>query len=301
MNWTLISRSVLPAMEQDHDHVPYWMANVGYNEKTQLYVMCYWDGKYGFVDSRVAMAVSSSPLGPFKPIAPIRLKGCTTISSTTGLFVDSRNRAWLRMNTRDEPLRHVVELLNDDWTDTTGLFSVIWDKEQYPWYEGGGMFERLGLYYVMLGTDCCFCQWGGNAKVFVASDPLGNWTLQQDVNYCADGTLAPDLISDGGVNPCSLQQQNGTNFTVPAQQFNVVTVQGKHGMEYLYYGELFRSAPSGWKDEDRQAWIPLQFADNAVQIMRWWDEFTLDLPDPTPAVAAAAGLPEQAPAAVSAQ
>ena len=280
-NWTLVSLNVLPAMTIDHATNPYWMANVAFNPITQLYMMQYWDNKYGFADSQVAMASSNSSSGPFVPITPIRLAGATVISSTTGFFVDRHHNGWIRVNTRDEPLRHVVELLNANWTDTTGKFAVIFEKEDYPWLEGGGMFERHGLYYVMLGSDCCFCQWGGSARVFVAKDPLGEWVAQNDVNYCADGTISPDHLSGQDVNPCSLNDQYGTNFTIPAQQFNVFQLHtASNGTLHVYYGERFRSAPSGWKDEDFQAWIPMTFTDNAtIQQMQWVDGWTVELPD----------------------
>lgn len=279
VTWTLITTNILPGIVKDHATVSYWMANVGYNQQTGIYVMNYWDGKYGFRDSQVGMAISKDPEGPFQIVTPITLKGAAVISSTTNLFIDSKNNAWLRYNTRDAPLRHVVELLTPDWLNTTGQFATIYIKNDYPWYEGGGMFERNGLYYIILGTDCCFCQWGANAKVFTATNPLGNWTYQNDINHCADGTLAPDHYSNGTQNPCSLNDPYGTNFTIDSQQFNVVSVKTKTDTVYLYYGELFRSAADGWKSEDRQAWIPLQFANISILPMQWLDQFTLDLPD----------------------
>ena len=227
------------------------------------------------------MATSNSSHGPFVPITPITLKGMSIISSTTGFFVDSHNNGWIRVNTREEPLRHVVELLNANWTGTTGRYKVIFAKEEYPWLEGGGMFERDGLYYVMLGSDCCFCQWGGSARVFVAKDPLGDWTPLNDVNECADGTISPTDVSNGTVNPCSLTNVYGTNFTIPAQQFNVFQLRTANNTTmHVYFGERFRSAPSGWKDEDFQAWIPLHFTGNgSIRAMRWVDEWTVNLHD----------------------
>ena len=327
VQWTLVSLNVLPAMTVDHATVPYWMANVAYNPRTQLYMMQYWDNKvhrtthsqattdhaiihtiahsdiaslclwltvwqYGFTDSRIAMASSNSSHGPFVPIEPITLRGASVISSTTGFFVDPHHNGWVRVNTRDEPLRHVVELLNANWTDTTGKFRVVFEKESYPWLEGGGMMWRDGLYYVMLGSDCCFCQWGGSARVFVTKDPLGEWTEQGDVNYCADGLLSPDQVSNGTVNPCSLDDVYGTNFTIPAQQFNLFQLRTANGTLHVYFGERFRSADSGWKDEDYQAWIPLSFtANGTVRPMQWVDEWEVDLSERVESQSAVAAGP----------
>ena len=83
------------------------------------------------------------------------------------------------------------------------------------------MFRRGSLVYVMLGFDCCFCQWGGDSLVFRAPSPLGPWTPQQagahersgadvppanwsnEVNYCGDGTQPPTHVADMTINPCS--------------------------------------------------------------------------------------------------
>jgi hypothetical protein len=111
----------------------------------------------------------------------------------------------------------------------------------------------------------------------MASDPLGPWTEIGESNYCADGKMPPSQISSMSVNPCSLSDVQGTNFTIPAQQFNVATLKGKSGPLYLFYGERFRSSPDGIKAHDYQAWIPLQFDANKVLPMKWLDSFVLDL------------------------
>ena len=281
VNWTLVSNNILPAMTTDHATCPYWECNVAYNPLTQLYMMSYWDGKYGYLGGQVAMASSNTSYGPFTPITPITLAGTNDTGSTVNLFVDRHHNGWMRYGANDEPRRHIVELLNANWTDTTGKYAVIFLKEDFMRYEGGGMFERHGLYYVMLGGECCFCQWGGSARVFVATDPLGEWIDQTQVNYCADGTLAPDSGLVYTQNTCSLNNVTGTNFTIPAQQFNVFQARtASHGTLHVYFGEMFRSAPSGWKDEDGQAWIPLSFSGTGtMRPMQWMDEWTVELPD----------------------
>ncbi|CAF4408456.1 unnamed protein product, partial [Adineta steineri] len=83
-------------------------------------------------NSMVALAVSSTPFGPFVNVPPLVMQGGTVISSTTGLFVDDDNTAYVRYNTRDSPLRHVIEKLSPDWMTSTGHFSIIFEKEDYP-------------------------------------------------------------------------------------------------------------------------------------------------------------------------
>ena len=113
--WQLESANVLPALSRDNAAVSYWEANVGFNAATSTYVMLYWSGHFGFVNASVAVATSASPAGPFEPAAPIAMRGASVISDTVALFVDDDGQAYARYNTRDAPLRHVVERLAPDW------------------------------------------------------------------------------------------------------------------------------------------------------------------------------------------
>jgi hypothetical protein len=255
-SWTLLSDNVLPALASDNHDISYWEANVQYNRYTQTWVLVYWSGHYGFRNAQVALATSASPAGPFVNVAPLQAtRPGTVISDTVALWVDetdpnsaSGQKAYLRYNTRDSPLRHVVEELDPTWTKTTGNDAVIFEKQDFPWYDGGGMWRRNATFYAMLGFDCCFCQWGGDALIFTAPTALGPWTPQQqtpavasiphentawrtsdvppanwtnEVNPCADGTNPPRSVKDMYINPCSQDDVGGQNFTIPAQQFNV--------------------------------------------------------------------------------
>lgn len=257
-SWTLLSDNVLPALATDNLNVSYWEANVQYNRLTQTWMMVYWSGHYGFRNAQVALATSSSPAGPFVNVAPLQAtKAGTIISDTVALWVDEDATApggqiaYLRYNTRDAPLRHVVEELDPTWTKTTGNHGVIFEKQDFPWYDGGGMWRRNDTFYAMLGFDCCFCQWGGDALIFTAPTALGPWQPQdsalesaaapsgprvmQDVppanwtneaNPCADSTNPPRAVQSMYINPCSQDNVGGQNFTIPAQQFNVAILPG---------------------------------------------------------------------------
>ena len=279
VSWTLITTSIVPEVSKDNSYINYWMPNVGYNTLTKQYVMVYWSSRYGFHNTSVALAVSSTPFGPFVNVPPLVMQGAQVISSTTGLFVDDDNTAYVRYNTRDSPLRHIIEKLSPDWMKSTGQYSIIVEKQDYPWYEGGGVFKRKGVYYTMLGVDCCFCQWGGDAHTYSTTNPLGNWTYVGQLNYCADGKAPPEHIAGMNINPCSLDNPYGTNFTVPAQQFNVATLPiSSDETLYLYYGERFRSSPDGIKGHDFQAWIPIEFMENDIpKPMKFYDNFTIDI------------------------
>ena len=81
------------------------------------------------------------------------------------------------------------------------------------------------------------------------------------------------------INPCSIDSVYGTNFTVPAQQFNVATLPvSPTETLYMYYGERFRSSKDGIKGHDFQAWIPIEFtANDTILPMKFYDNFTVNI------------------------
>ena len=213
--WTLESPNVLPALAADNSRVSYWEMNVGFNKLTSQYVALYWSGHFGFVNASVAVAVSASPAGPFVPAAPIAMKGARVISDTVALFVDSDGQAYARYNTRDAPLRHVVERLAPDWLSSTGETGVIFEKQDFPWYDGGGMFVRGQTYYVMLSFDCCFCSWGSDALVFTAPSPLGPWAPQAPAPRASLAGAAASLLSHPLRPPETSAAAAACNFSGP--------------------------------------------------------------------------------------
>ena len=102
-----------------------------------------------------------------------------------------------------------------------------------------------------------------------------------EVNYCADGHMPLDGVR---VNPCDKNVTDGMNFTVPAQQFNVIRVRVRDAAEeaVLYYGERANSAPDGLFSHNFQAWVPLAFDDaGAILPMTFPPSFQLDLVNAT--------------------
>jgi len=74
--------------------------------------------------------------------------------------------------------------------------------------------------------------------------PLPSYMDAPEVNYCQDGSLPHEDIR---LNPCDPNEAYGINFTVPAQQFNVIHATTSAGGQVqdtiLYYGERANSAP----------------------------------------------------------
>jgi hypothetical protein len=393
-SWTFQTANILPNMTIDNKDVNYWMPVVAYNKITSTYVMQYWSGHCGFVAPCTEVATSSSPYGPFTMQPKIPL--VRSPSSQMGFFVDSdTGKAYIKFNTVGPDQHHAIQLLTDDWLNSTDEYAIIFWKPSFAWMEGGGLFKRGALYYYMTGTDCCFCTWGGDARFWTSYDPLGPWspgiapqlptercdvtgdwiaissspdapgngtlTLSQatgsdnfnftdkngkafgsidqttgyvtfppsagdhrghitsadgsdagcdrirwygyesfiwcrvgvdcsipsykdapELNYCQDGSL-PDETER--INPCDPGVEYGVNFTVPAQQFNVITVNvfdsssGGISQEILYYGERANSAPDHLFSHNFQAWVPLKFntTNNAILPLTFPSSFQLTL------------------------
>jgi hypothetical protein len=134
--WTLVNDNLVPGINADAGSVEYDEVNVGFCAERGDYVLTFWSGHFGFHNSMIAVARSSSPAGPFALAEPIVAAGGAIISDTVGLFVDDDGTAYVRYNTRDAPLRHVVERLSPDWATSTGEHGVIFSKQDFPWYDG---------------------------------------------------------------------------------------------------------------------------------------------------------------------
>jgi hypothetical protein len=271
IHWTLVSKSVYPAIGTGFN---YFSPNAGFNSFTGLYYLV-WSQFTLIGTPYVPFAVSTSgPAGPFEPLAPVEMPGAVAgggIGTTINLFTDPiTGIGYIRYNTVD-PTRFVVEQLNNDWSGSTGQHAIVFNITGDMNFEGGGMFYRSGIYYIMAGTDCCYCQWGASAIYFTSPSPLGPWTEQINVNLCADGTEPQLNLSYDPINPCDPTDWVGQNFTLNSQQFNVVQV----GATFLYFGEKFNSAGDGLKNHDLQMLSPLQFDGTQILPMRFQPNFTL--------------------------
>ena len=147
-------------------------------------------------------------------------------------------------------------MLNDEFTDTikTQTSGQITPSGN----EAPILFERQGLYYLLFGHICCFCQQGSGALVYTAKHPLGPWTdTGIDIN--------PNHFISGR--------------EIQAQCNAVVQIEYQNGTDYLYTGDLWSSAPDGLKSHDIQYWSPaLEFDTNGnIHPMNFVEQFTLDL------------------------
>lgn len=102
-----------------------------------------------------------------------------------------------------------------------------------------------------------------------------------ELNLCADGSQPHE---DVRINPCDPGHEYGVNFTVPAQQFNVIAADTVGGTTFMYYGERANSAPDGLFSHNFQAWTPLTFdAEGGLLPLTFPAAFDLELTNSTSA------------------
>jgi hypothetical protein len=259
----------------------YYRPKVLFNARTKKYVL--------WVNWRECLpcglfyltATSDSPAGPFT----LAKANVTTRYKDGGdftVFADDDGRGYLLYQSRASGHVASVELLSDDFTDSLGAVDPESSSSGLfgpKGIEAPAMFKRDGVYYALVGLDCCFCKLGSGVIVFTAASPLGPFTEHGQVGRYA----------------------NKTSITKAQQNF-VITVPTTSGAEggppsysYLWTGDRWQSAPDGLKDHDWQTWLPLEFTDAGAQQqpgaamikqMVWRDSFTIDVaPAATPSAA----------------
>ena len=155
----------------------YYRPHVIYHEASGKYVFWYnwypvlWEGHFG-------VAVSDTPEGPFEIVSTdVQVANSELGVGDFGLFVDDDGTAYISYNTI-EGHRVSVEKLSDDY-----LGSTLENGGHIAQYcEAGSMFRRDGRYYLLTDYTCCFCNQGAGARVYIADDPLGEWTLTNNIN-----------------------------------------------------------------------------------------------------------------------
>eukprot|EP00730_Choanoeca_flexa_P015117 TRINITY_DN6860_c0_g1_i1.p1 TRINITY_DN6860_c0_g1~~TRINITY_DN6860_c0_g1_i1.p1 ORF type:complete len:362 (+),score=60.38 TRINITY_DN6860_c0_g1_i1:2-1087(+) len=245
----------------------YYRPKVRFNPRTEQYVL--WvnavpEGNFG--GSFYVAATSATPEGPFA----VQNENITMAHAAPGdfdLFVDDDGTGYLIYTSVNEGHNISVEQLAPDMLSSTrnnsGFFGATF-------VEAPVMFKRQGVYYAMFGHCCCFCAEGSDIGVYTASSPMGPWTTQQDIGCQAK-------------QPSWLAGQARCTSLTQAQQNCIVEVTTTNGVEYVWTGDRWQSAPDKIKDHDFQYWSPLTFSAGQdgiplPQQLVHLENFTLSMP-----------------------
>ena len=237
----------------------YFRPHVIYNAATNNYVL--WFLFYEkFVNEAPnqcikGVAVGDTPTGPFH-VHRLRVELSRPLSGDHDLFVDDDGTAYLIYSAHDfsGPVKRaniVVERLADDYLSSTKENAQI-DADDIP-CEAPAMFKRNGLYYFMFDRWTDRGREGSGARVYTASSPFGPYRYRGNANRDDSGGII-----------------------INAQQNTVAPVRTRTGIEYIWAGDRWWSAPK--LGESFQYWYPLQFDDQGnVRRFEWVDEWSLEV------------------------
>jgi hypothetical protein len=175
--WQLESADIAPGMALNNSAVSYFMPNVLYNAASSTYVLV-----FNSQNPRAAalVATSSAAAGPFIILGDFPLTYAS--QSQLDLWQDPADgAAYARYNSARG---QCVEALDATFTRSNG--SVTCFDTGVGFLEGGGVFRKGPLVYVMAGSGCCFCPYGGTSRTYVShTGPLGEYTYIGDANPAA--------------------------------------------------------------------------------------------------------------------
>ena len=211
-----------------------------YNKKTKKFVMWMHIDSADYVFAGAGVAVSDTPVGPFKFITatPPNRQDCRDMT----LFVDKDDIAYL-VHSKDWNKTLNIARLTDDYLNVDGFYtSVLIDQER----EAPALFIHNDMYY-MITSGCT--GWAPNSALYAqCKDLLGKWKLID--------------------NPCE-----GENYrrTFEGQSSFVFTVDGK---DYLM---LDHWKPDELRNSGYSI-LPVTFSGESVlggefMTVKWQDEW----------------------------
>ena len=228
---------------------------------TGTYVMWYEDRWTGGVNGGYAVAHATSPAGPFVTVSDsVKLPGLGRVGDYD-IFTDSKtNTSWhVRTGLTIVPLASNCSAPEENAVAT---------EIRNMGVEGPAMFQRGGIYYLLVGVACCACKGGSNVIVYTAPAPAGPWTLGKDV-----GSNTTDHHVFNSFSPY--------NYVTRAQQTKVITVPtGDTGApQYLWIGNAWVTS-GGPRNSDLLYFSILNFTDASGEISQMIreDECLLSVP-----------------------
>ena len=240
---------VLPAVENDstHDLHPSRVAErpkVIYNEMTGKYVMWLHVDNFEYQDSKVGIAVSDTPAGPFEYKGSFRPLGKKSTDMT--LFKDSDNKAYLICGA-DWHSKIIIAELSDDYLSLSGKHSIILECEGPPYgREAPAMFRWNDRYFLITsGTT----GWSSNAAQYdVATNIFGPYTTKG--------------------NPCKGMWSELTFF---AQSTYVIPVQEEDD-KFIFVADRWNLTDL---KNSRYLFLPIELYEPDSIAINWVDEWKL--------------------------
>lgn len=247
---------------------------VMYNESTGKYVM-WWhqDGPASgqYYDAMGGVAVSDSPVGPFKFLGTKRLLPDNPTDAgmlrDMNVFVDDDGTGYL-IYASEENATTIIHRLNEEYTDVAGTEEgKDWVKVFAGDYrEAPAVFQEGDTYYMVTSGQSGWnpnpCKWSWVKGDIMSTDWAENKT------FCVgDYDLSGNPVSDPNRGTTFHSQ---STFILPVRDTEGNKIPG----QYVYIGD--RWIPNDLKDS-RYIWLPLEFdAEAKAMTMEWKDAWKFE-------------------------
>lgn len=213
---------------------------VVYNPKTGKFVMWAHVESADYGKAAAGVAVSDTPVGPFKYLGSFRPNNAMSRDQT--IFVDDDGKAYQFASSENNQTMYINEL-TDDYLRPTGRFTrnFVGDSREAP-----AVFKRNGKYYVL--TSGCTGWDPNHAQIAVADSIMGPWTVLGD--------------------PCTGPDADKTFYAQSTY------VQPVHGKEDCYLAMFDRWNKKDLEDS-RYVWLPIKWNGDKPEIP-WQETVTFD-------------------------
>jgi beta-galactosidase len=210
-----------------------------YNRETNQFVMWMHIDRADYSMAKAGVAVSDSPVGPFRYLYSIQPNGVDSRDMT--LFQDDDGHAYL-IHSGDWNKTLYISKLTKDYLHCSGEFAKAFVDQSR---EAPAVFKRKGRYY-MISSGCT--GWDPNVALLAEADRmLGRWVLKD--------------------NPC---EGPDARITFYAQSTHVLSVEGREDT-YIFMADRWN--PQNLSDS-RYVWLPIKFGPYGLTI-EWTDEWRL--------------------------
>jgi hypothetical protein len=278
-----------------------------------------------FADSYYSTWTSPNPNGPWTMVQKAVTTLAYADTGDFNLFQDDDGSAYIIYTSQiSAPSNsHVmsVEKLTDDYTATLGKAgnSGFFGES---FVEAPAFFKRNGIYYAVFGHCCCYCQSGSPVTAYTSTSPMGPYITTSVIDLplpqsacknkasknayleyqyerisrakalrvnAGDASAAEEQDNAAPASTCGLRGATDDaplrDTAIAAQQTDIVQYYSSTGIEYMWIGDAWQSAPDSIKGHDFTVWSPMSFtSDGNITHMSFLANFTVDVaPPPTDA------------------
>lgn len=247
--------------------------------------------RYARETRHYAVAVSSSPTGPFHTVVDSSDMGCGGPGIESGdfaLFVDddAQHTAYIIVT---HYWWFCLQQLDTTYTRGVGSTALLWPVD-FREVEAPVLFKHNHTYYALFGSSCCACTGGANILVYTSTAAMGPYKRQGDIGTNKDGWTFSTKSQQSAVFPIyrpsltHTQTQTRTHTQAQAQtQAQAHKNANEHedtavSVQYVWVGNRWGSAPDHAYNHDLLFISPLRIFENGtIAHVDWQDNVVLQL------------------------